>query len=112
MLSIRREESTCFFWTLSNGYMKAYFVNQRNVLALYSSDDLGSWKRRATILEDDSDLSPEESAERTGFQYASWQFDGADIVFALRTAYNGAANYHDSNRITFHRIRDFRSLQS
>ena len=110
--TIRQEETTGIYWTLTNPNMNPDFVNQRNVLALYSSDDLGSWKRRATILEDDSDLSPEESAERTGFQYASWQFDGADIVFALRTAYNGAANYHDSNRITFHRIRDFRSLQS
>ena len=61
-------------------------------------------------MEDDSDLSPEESAAVTGFQYAGWQFAGANIPYVLRTAYDGAHNYHDSNRITFHRVKDFRNL--
>ena len=33
-----------------------------------------------------------------------------DIIYVLRTAYGGAHNFHDSNRITFHRVRDFRKL--
>jgi hypothetical protein len=39
-----------------------------------------------------------------------WQFDGADIIYLVRTAYRGAHNHHDSNRITFHRLADYASL--
>ena len=78
------------------------------MLSLYYSPDLVHWRHRDTLLEDDSDLTPEESARLTGFQYADWQFDGDDIVCLVRTAYAGAHNFHDSNRITFHRIRNFR----
>ena len=45
-----------------------------------------------------------------GFQYVDWQFDGDDLIYLVRTAYDGAHNYHDSNRITFHRLADFRRL--
>ncbi len=33
-----------------------------------------------------------------------------DIIYLVRTAYKGAHNFHDANRITFHRLRAFRSL--
>lgn len=107
---IRKDEPTGTYWTLTNPNTNPAFINQRNVLALYDSTDLLNWRHRATLLEDDSDLSPEESAEQTGFQYAAWQFDGDDIFYLLRTAYDGAHNFHDANRITFHRIKDFRNL--
>ena len=107
---IRKDEIAGTYWTLSNPNINPAFINQRNVLALYDSTDLLTWRRRATLLEDDSDLSPEESAELTGFQYAAWLFDGDDIPFVLRTAYGGAHNYHDANRITFHRVKGFRRL--
>ena len=107
---IRKDESTGTYWTLSSPNINPSFVNQRNVLALYDSTDLLIWNRRATLLEDDLDLSPEESAAATGFQYAGWQFDGPDIPYVLRTAYDGAHNYHDSNRITFHRVVDYHNL--
>ena len=107
---IRRDDSTGTYWTLPSPNINPSFVNQRNVLALCSSTDLLTWNRRATLLEDDLDLSAEESAASTGFQYAGWQFAGADIPYVLRTAYDGAHNYHDSNRITFHRVVDFRNL--
>jgi hypothetical protein len=45
----------------------------------------------------------------TGFQYADWQFDGDDLIYLVRTSYDGGHNYHDANRITFHRIEDFRT---
>ena len=107
---VRRDESTGTYWTLANPNIDPAFLSQRNVLALYDSADLLNWRHRATLLEDDSDLTPEESAELTGFQYAAWLFDGDDLIYVLRTAYDGADNYHDANRITFHRVRDFRSL--
>ncbi len=108
--TIRLDASTGTYWTLTSPNTDPSPFNQRNVLALYNSTDLLTWDLRATLLKDDSDLSPEESAAVTGFQYAGWQFDGADIPFVLRTAYDGAHNYHDSNRITFHRVKNFRDL--
>jgi hypothetical protein len=44
-----------------------------------------------------------------GFQYAAPCIDGDDLVLLARTAID-AANQHDSNLITFHRVKDFRSL--
>lgn len=43
------------------------------------------------------------------------QFDGADgedIIYAVRTAYRGAESYHNSNRITFKTLRNYRALAS
>ena len=65
-----------------------------------------------TLLQDDSGLPYNQSIELTGFQYPDWQFDGEDIICLVRTAYDGAHNFHDSNRITFHRIKNFRRLIS
>ena len=34
--------------------------------------------------------------------------DGADLLCLIRTAYRGANSFHNSNRITFHRIARWR----
>jgi hypothetical protein len=53
----------------------------------------------------------EDSIRLTGFQYTDWQFDGDnDIIFAVRSAYRGAANFHDANRIFYGTIPNFRDL--
>ena len=39
---------------------------------------------------------------------ADWLIEGNDIVAAIRTAYNGADSFHNSNRITFKRIQGYR----
>jgi hypothetical protein len=36
--------------------------------------------------------------------------DGEDLVMLMRTADAAAVNEHNSNTITFHRIREFRKL--
>ena len=82
----------------------------RNVLALYVSNDLRTWRACKDLIVDDSGLSEEKSSAQVGFQYADWQFDGDDIIYLVRTAYGGAHNFHDSNRITFHRLPNFRDL--
>ena len=86
------------------------YPNQRNVLSLFTSVDLIHWELCKTLIEDDSALSWEESIEQVAFQYPDWQFDGDDIIYVLRTAYGGAADYHDANRITFHRLTNFRDF--
>ncbi len=80
----------------------------RSILALSSSDDLEKWKIQSIIL-------ATEDVHYHGFQYVDWQFDGEDIVFVSRTAYDdetgGAFNYHDANYITFHRIENYKEAR-
>ena len=77
----------------------------RNVLALSASDDLRRWRVGKEVLR-----HPDPAAH--AFQYVDWDFDGEDIVFASRTAYDddaiGAHRAHDANYLTFHRLAQFR----
>ncbi|MBU0607752.1 MAG: glycoside hydrolase [Armatimonadetes bacterium] len=106
--TIRRDPQTGLYVTISNNNTDPRYASQRNVLSLHSSEDLIHWTHRRTLLEDDLGLPWEESVRQTGFQYVDWQFDGADIIYLVRTAYDGAHNFHDANRLTFHRIEDWR----
>ena len=85
-------------------------IRQRNVASLIVSDDLWNWRIVKTLVRDESGLSPEDSIRLTGFQYTDWQFDGDDMIYVVRTAYRGALNFHDSNRIIYCVLKDFRSL--
>lgn len=105
--TIRRDPVSGLYLTLSNNNTDPRAANQRNVLSLHCSPDLMTWQRCLTLLEDDQGLPWQESVRYTGFQYADWQFDGDDIIYLVRTAYAGAHNFHDANRITFHRLADY-----
>lgn len=111
--TIRRDTQTGTYLTLCNNNTDPRFASQRNVLSLYSSQDLRHWTHRLTLLEDDrqlsggGELSWEESVRLTGFQYVDWQFDGADLIYAVRVAYDGAHNFHDANRLTFARLEGY-----
>ncbi|MCC6734205.1 MAG: exo-alpha-sialidase, partial [Candidatus Omnitrophica bacterium] len=76
-------------------------------LALASSADLKSWKVHSIILQ-------HPDTEKHAFQYVDWLFLGDDLAVVSRTAYDdgvgGAHNYHDANYMTFHKIKNFRSL--
>lgn len=70
------------------------------------------WHVLDTLLFDDTGFAEADSVRYTGFHYVDWQFDGAgdrDIIYAVRTSYRGANSYHNSNRITFKRLVDFRA---
>lgn len=110
--TIRHDRGTGLYIMLCNNNTDRRFPNQRNVLSLCASEDLIDWKLCKTLIEDDSELTWEESIEQVAFQYPDWQFDGDDIIYVLRTAYGGAADYHDANRITFHRLTNFRDTLS
>ena len=107
--TIRYDSQSQRYATLSNGVRDVSRPTLRSVLSLYASTDLRSWSHCHTLLADDSGFLSKLSAQRTGFQYVDWQFDGEDILYLVRTAYDGAHNYHDANRITFHRLYDFRT---
>jgi len=93
------------YWALGNLVTDPATPRMRSVLALTVSDDGYAW-RVAKILLDYRHLDPRE----TGFQYASFIFDGEDILYLSRTAWGGAHNFHDANCQTFGAVRNFRVL--
>ena len=110
--AVRRDLQTGIYWTLANGNTNPRNPTQRNILSIYSSPDLRKWIRREVLLEDKEDFARIGKDSKVGFQYVDFQFDGQDIIFLSRTAYNGAHNYHDANYMTFHRIKDFHNRYS
>jgi hypothetical protein len=77
--------------------------NARDYLTLMESDDLKSFRTARELIN-----FKEVDTKHIGLQYVDFEFDGDDIIFLCRTAFNGAHSYHDSNYITFHRIKNFR----
>jgi len=110
---IRPDPASGLYITLSNPNLSVQYVDQRNVLTLCSSPDLITWTQHEVILFDDTGLTEEDSVNLTGFHYTEWIFDGKeneDLLLGIRTAYRGANSYHNSNRILYKRIRNFREL--
>lgn len=105
--SIRRDPKTQLYLSLVNNNTDPEQPAQRNILSLYASKDLRNWHPVKQLLEDDSGLTHEDSIRLTGFQYVDWQFDSNDIIYLVRTAHRGAIRYHDSNRITYHVLKDY-----
>ncbi|MBN8216264.1 MAG: exo-alpha-sialidase [Spirochaetes bacterium] len=108
--TVRRDPATGAYLSLVNATPTDPRYAGRNALSLSASADLRHWTVVHEMLRDDLGLSPEESLKRTGFQYVDWQFDGEDLIYLVRAAYDGAPNFHDSNRIRFYRLEKFRSL--
>ncbi|RYF19934.1 MAG: exo-alpha-sialidase [Flavobacteriales bacterium] len=116
---IRYDEKSKKYWTLTNYIpqdikseaMKLpkvkYATHVRNTLALCSSTDLQNWQVNHIVLQNLDVL-------KHAFQYADWMVEGNDIVFVSRTAFDdglgGAANNHNNNFITFHKIKKFRKF--
>jgi hypothetical protein len=108
---IRYDLQTKRYWVLHNIVTPPFKDRSpgsvRNTLALSSSTDLRSWQWHEILLQ-------HPDVEHHGFQYVDWHFEGNDMIFVSRTAYDdetgGARNFHDANYLTFHRIKDFRLL--
>lgn len=71
----------------------------RNVLSVYSSDDLVNWEFVGDVL----------NYEHMDMQYTAFQYPAAflegDMMYILsRTAFNEPHNFHDSNFSTFHKV--------
>ncbi len=78
---------------------------QRNILVLLSSEDGEHWTVHHRIIDGEH-----EEVFEVGYQYPSFLFDGDDILLQVRTATNGAGNFHDANYSVFHIIHNFREL--
>ena len=70
-----------------------------------ASDDLKSWSVVCDLID-----RRELDHQQVGFQYVDFEIEGEDIIFLCRTGMNNAANYHDTNYSTFHKIKNFREL--
>lgn len=110
--AIRHDPASNRYWSLANRVPAAFQAGRhpastRNTLSLVSSANLRDWTDHGTVLS-----HPDPT--RHGFQYVEWQFDGDDLIATSRSAFidtaGGAANYHDANHLTFHRIRNFRDF--
>jgi hypothetical protein len=110
--TIRYDEKSKRYWTISNMITKEFTGmdagSVRNTLVLKSSSDLRNWTVHKVLLHHPDVL-------KHGFQYIDWQYEGQDIIFLSRTAWDdeftGADNFHNANYLTFHRQKNFRKLQ-
>jgi hypothetical protein len=109
--TIRFDEASQKYWALANDVPVPYrgqasVDRTRNTLSLVSSADLRTWQVERVVLQ-------HANVAKSGFQYADWQFESDDLIAAIRTAYREpsgalAASSHDSNYLTFLRVKDFR----
>jgi hypothetical protein len=107
--TVRRHPKVGDYWSLTNyvppRHRPGHPERTRNTLALVRSEDLRRWSVRSIVL-----YHPDVA--RHALQYVDWLFDGDDIIAVSRTAHDdglgGAANQHDANYITSHRVPRFR----
>ena len=114
--TVRREGADGLYWAVANDVPGRRWTMPTHVarcrLSLFCSADLRVWRRCRVLLDDNLEPTFEDAVRNTGFQYADWRFDGEDLIYLVRTAYDGAARYHDANRITFGRVREFQRLRA
>ena len=77
-------------------------MNYRRRLALSYSPDLLKWTFAGLVA-----VGPADNAAR---HYASMIIRGDDLLIVSRSGDERARNSHDGNLVTFHRVKDFRSL--
>ncbi len=77
-------------------------LGRRNILSLSVSDDILHWEKKATLL--DVRNAPGEST----VSQPSFVFSGDDLLFLSRTSWGRMFNQHNSNMLTFHRVKNFR----
>ena len=76
--------------------------NERQRLVLHFSSDLIHWQFAGLVDKTD--------APNSSRHYASMDIDGEDLVILSRSGDAQAATAHNGNLITFHRVKNFRSL--
>ena len=77
-------------------------MHMRRRLALSYSPDLLRWTFAGLVA-----VGPADNAAR---HYATMVIDGDDLAIVSRSGDEHARNAHDGNIVTFHKVKDFRSL--
>ena len=107
------DEPTKLFWLLSSQATDSMTRadrptrfnlpnNERHRLQLHFSRNMVDWCFAGLVA---MGASPKQSRH-----YASMAIDGDDLVVLSRSGDARAKSAHDGNLITFHRVKDFRSL--
>ncbi len=109
-ITIRYDESTGKYFTISSLYMGGRMQNQRIVLALAVSDDLFNWEVVDYLLVSREMANPEWEMYAHGFQYADFVIDGDNILMVVREAIGYTNCYHDGNYTTFYIIENYKTL--
>ncbi len=76
---------------------------KRTVLSIAVSKNLTDW----TVVHRIYDYRHEDPL-KIGFQYPDFRIDGDDLLLATRVGFNESDDHHNSNCITFERIKNFR----
>ena len=104
---IKYDEVSDMYYTLASRITCPEAKHHRTLLSLMASPDAHEWHLVCDVF-DEREADP--NGRKIGFQYIDFLYEGDDIIFLSRTAMNDAANFHNSNYMTFHRIKDFRDL--
>ena len=102
--TIKYDSVSDYYYTICTRVCSEEKRNARNLLSFMRSRDLVSWELVCDIFD-----RRDADEKLVGFQYVMFEIEGDDIFFLCRTALNGANSFHDSNYMTFHRIKNFRS---
>lgn len=106
---IRWDAPSGRYWTIANATLPQHagenIERVRTAAVVMSSKDLRTWTPHEMIL-----YHPTVSTH--GFQYLDWLVEGDNLLVVSRTAYDdgvgGVMNQHNSNYLTFHRVKQFR----
>lgn len=101
------DDKTSMYFALFNRVADPEHVMARNILSLSFSKDGIKWQTVCDLIGIDADGG---LYDKVGVQYPDAIIDGDDLLWVQRTACNNAANFHDSNYITFHRFKNFRQF--
>ena len=102
--TIKYDSVSDYYYTICTRVCSEEKRNARNLLSFMRSRDLVSWELVCDIFD-----RRDADEKLVGFQYVMFEIEGDDIFFLCRTALNGANSFHDSNYMTFHRIKNFRT---
>ncbi len=103
---IVRDQSSGLYWMAGNIPVDSLGQppggDDRRILILMYSVDAHNWFQAGCVAM--------RKNPREAYNYASLLPDGDDLLLAVRTALGGRQAQAKSTHITFHRVRDFRSL--
>ena len=86
------------YYLISNRKSNAQNEYSRNCLSLFETDDLKSY----TLVKDIINMES-KSPRKFGFQYPAFVKDGDTLYITIRSAFNDANSFHNSNYILFYK---------
>ena len=88
------------YYLITNRKSRTYEDYLRNVLSLYESTDLKEYTHIRDIVNFE-----DEDPRKFGFQYPAFAVDGETLYVTIRSAFNNANSFHNSNYILFSKTK-------